>query len=116
MREKHAGEEGVNRNLCRTAHERREQNGTPTVVGGMQGTGRHHSGHRAAKADEHGHDAVTSEAKLTQEAVADEGHLTQNALNYGKRKVTPILLPVVFSVFSEFCVQLRPVLCTFYVR
>ena len=72
--EKHACEEGVNRNLGRAAHERCQEDGAPTVVGGVEGACRHHSGHGAAEANEHGHDAVASETKLSQKTVADEGH------------------------------------------
>ena len=64
MREEHASEEGVNRDFGRTAHERRQQDGAPTVMGGMQGARRHHGGYGAAETDEHGHDAVTGETEF----------------------------------------------------
>ena len=43
-------------------------------MGGVEGSRRHYGGNGAAEADEHGHDAVTSESELAQEAVADESH------------------------------------------
>ena len=73
-REEIAREEAVDRDFGRTAHERRQQDGAPTVVGGMQGARGHHRRHGTAEADEHGHDAVAGETEFAQEAVADESH------------------------------------------
>ena len=47
-----------------TTHERREQDGAPTVVGGVEGASGHHCGHSATETDEHGHDAMSSQTEL----------------------------------------------------
>ena len=57
-REKRRGEKGVDRDLRRTAHIRREQDGHLPVAVGRDGARGHDGRHRAAEADEHRHDAA----------------------------------------------------------
>ena len=67
-------EEGVDRDLGRAAHVRREENGHLAVTVGRDGACCHDGGHRAAKADEHRHDAAPGKPDAAQGLVHNERH------------------------------------------
>ena len=71
---KRGGEEGVNRDLGRTAHVGRQQDGHLAVAVGGYCAGGHDGRHRAAKANQHGHDAAARQADLAQRLVHHKGH------------------------------------------
>ena len=69
LREKRLGKKGVNRQLRRAAHERRQEDRHLAVALGGQRTARHNARHRAAEADQHRHDAAAREADLAQQLI-----------------------------------------------
>ena len=72
--EEGADEEGIDGQLGGAAHKGGEEDGHLPVPFAGEGAGGHHRRNGAAKADEHGHDALAGQADLPQQLVHDKGH------------------------------------------
>ena len=68
------GKKCVDRQLCRAAHKRREQDGHFTVAFGGEGPACHNTGNRAAKTDEHGNDASSWQTDLSEQFIHNKGN------------------------------------------
>ena len=73
VREESHGEDRVDRDLGRAAHEGGEQDGHLAVALGREGAGGHDGRHRAAEADQHRNEATPGEADFAQQLIHDEG-------------------------------------------
>ena len=79
LREKRLAQEHVDGQLCRTAHERRKDNGQLAVALRGKRARCHNAGHAAAETNEHGNNAAARKSQLTQRFVHNERHARQIA-------------------------------------
>ena len=86
VREEGNGKQAIDGELGRAAHERGEQDGHLAVALRGQGAAGHDARNRAAKANEHRHDAAARKADAPEQFIHYEGHAGHVAGIFQQRK------------------------------